>query len=248
MSKARIDRRDVLRALAYGLGAVTLGRIALACTQGTAVPSLGREIEDDDPPEKGKGTPSTPTDQDEHVPGTSPPIDTGEDAPKIPVAPWEARVKQLDSEQKRLYKRGAFLRGDEGVMTGKANSHEPKAKLVQENGKTRVEVTVEHVMGAPKPDGGVPGYDASAEAGIDGGADASDAAAPPPPPEHFITTVYLKAEIDGVERVVGLWEFDVTDPAPPTVRFTLPAGVTSVTAYEWCTLHGLWKAPPLAVT
>ncbi len=254
MSKAQIDRRVLLRTLAYGLGAVTFGRVVAACTQGTAVPLTGRERDGDDNP---KPSPSsqTPTDQDEHVPGTSPPVDTGDAPPTIPMAPWEARAKFLESEQKRLYKREAFARGDEGVMAGKANSHEPKAKVVVENDKTRIEVTVEHVMGAPKPDGGL-GYDAAApEAGADGdagdGGDAgslSDAAAPPPPPEHFITTVYLKAQVNGVERVVGLWEFDVSDPAPPTVRFTLPAGVSSVTAYEWCTLHGLWKAPPLAVT
>jgi len=256
MSKARIDRRVVLRTMAYGLGAATLGRVLAACSQGTAVPTGGRDRDDDDPtPPKGENSPYVPTDQDEHVPGTSTPVDTGDAPPTIPMPAWEARAKQLDAEQQRLYKRGAFLRGDEGVMAGKANSHEPRAQLVQENGKTRVEVTVEHVMGTPKPDGGIPGYDAGAlEGGVgaDAGADAaSDAAAPPPPPpppEHYITTVYLKAMVDGVERVVGLWEFDVSDPAPPTVRFTLPAGVTSVTAYEWCTLHGLWKAPPIAIT
>jgi hypothetical protein len=254
MSKARMDRRLVLRTLAYGLGAMTLGRVVAACTQGTALPTAGRERDDDDSPTKDKApSSSTPTDQDEHVPGTSTPIDTGDAPPKVPVAPWEARAKQLEAEQQRVYKRAAFIRGDEGVMAGKANSHEPKPKLVLENGRTRVEVTVEHVMGTPKPDGGIPGYDASTEGGAsDGGtmgdaAPASDAAAPPPPPEHYITTVYLKAAVAGVERVVGLWEFDVTDPAPPTVRFTLPEGVSSVTAYEWCTLHGLWKAPPLAV-
>jgi desulfoferrodoxin (superoxide reductase-like protein) len=47
--------------------------------------------------------------------------------------------------------------------------------------------------------------------------------------------------------VVGLWEFASTDPAPPSVTFTLPAGVSSVVAYEWCTLHGLWKAAPIEV-
>jgi len=232
---------------------MTLGRVVAACTQGTSVPS-GRDRDDDTPTTPKEKTPSVPTDQDEHVPGTSTPVDTGDAPPTIPMASWEARVKQLENDQKRLYKREAFARGDEGVMMGKANSHEPRAEIVVENGKTRVQVKVEHVMGTPKPDGGVPGYDASApdasdaEAGVDGGGGAtSDAAAPPPPPEHFITTVYLKAEVNGVERVVGLWEFDVTDPAPPTVLFTLPPGITSVTAYEWCTLHGLWKAPPLAI-
>ena len=33
----------------------------------------------------------------------------------------------------------------------------------------------------------------------------------------------------------------------PSVKFTLPFGVATVVAYEWCTLHGLWKAAPLGV-
>jgi hypothetical protein len=61
-----------------------------------------------------------------------------------------------------------------------------------------------------------------------------------------ITTIYLRALVNGVDTVVALWEFASTDAAPPTVRFALPPGVTSVTAYEWCTIHGLWRSSALA--
>jgi hypothetical protein len=249
---AELNRRTLLRGLAGALGVMALGRAVAGCSDGTDNPKpFVANKKDPDPKDP------SPTDADEHVPGKSPPVDAG-DAPKIPVQSWEARAKQLEGEQLRVYGRATFARGDAGIFAGKENSHEPKPSLVMENGKTRVEVVVEHVMGANKLDAGVSdaGYDAASadsgpkdggpkEGGADGGV--ADAGAPVPPPEHFITTIYLRAVIDGVDHVVGLWEFASTDAAPPTVRFTLPAGVKSVTAYEWCTLHGLWKSTPLAV-
>jgi hypothetical protein len=87
-----------------------------------------------------------------------------------------------------------------------------------------------------------------------GKADAAktDAAPPPvvdsgPPPVHYITTMYVIATINGQDTVVGLWEFKSTDPAPPSVKFTMPAGVTQVVAYENCTLHGIWKSDVITV-
>jgi hypothetical protein len=65
----------------------------------------------------------------------------------------------------------------------------------------------------------------------------ADEAPKPPTAIHYITTIYLKSQAGDV---VGLYEFASTDAAPPTVLFTLPAGVTSVTPYEYCTIHGLW--------
>jgi desulfoferrodoxin (superoxide reductase-like protein) len=141
------------------------------------------------------------------------------------------------------------------VWTGKENSHEPKPVLVDEGGKPRVEVKVEHVMGQNKLDAGAPVdagsiVDAATKPDasmVDAGADSGIKADAAPPMEHYITTIYLRGVVDGVDRVVGLWEFSSSDAAPPTARFTLPAGVKSVVAYEWCTLHGLWRAPALAV-
>jgi desulfoferrodoxin (superoxide reductase-like protein) len=203
-----------------------------------------------------------PTDDDEFVPGDSTPVNAGEEPPKVPNPAWEARAKQLESEQARLFRPEVFTLASPGQMAGKERSHVPGASVVEEGGLKRVVVIVQHVMGTNGLDAG-PGYDAgdaakdgSVDAANDAG-DASDAAdagdAEPkdaggtPLPAHYITTIYIRALVGGADTVVGLYEFASTDPAPPSVRFTLPAGVTSVTAFEWCTLHGLWAAVPLAV-
>lgn len=253
---ARIDRRVLLRTLAYGLGAATLGRVALACTAPVSPSGEGSSSKNRNDNGANDETSPAPTDQDEHVPGKSEPVDTGSDAPKVPVQSWEARVKQLESEQKRVWNRGVFERGDAGPMTGKENSHVPKAAIVFDKGTQYVEVVVEHVMGtntigdAGKPDAMTMILDASKpDSASDAGLDASkaDAAPAPPPVVHYITTIYLRGVVDGKDVVVGLWEFSSTDAAPPTVRFVIPAGVKSVVAHEWCTLHGLWRAAPLDV-
>jgi len=252
----------MLRTLVVTVGALAVGRGIAACT--------------DDVGTIGHGSPNLdqkPTDGDEHVTGSSPPVNAGDDTPKVPNTAWEARVKEIEADQTRLYARGPFARGDAGVWTGKENSHEPKASVVTVDGKKKVQVIVEHVMGKNGLDAGAPmdaGKDAAdagdagrADAGrADGGrADAGDAgdagradagdAGPKvdagTPAVHFITTIYLRALVGGKDTVVGVWEFKSTDAAPPTVQFTLPAGVTSVTAFEWCTLHGLWKAEVLAL-
>lgn len=261
MSSNVIARRTLLRTLVVTGGAAVLGRVVAACSDnGAALTGRGSPVNDSTPSPK-------PTDGDEHVPGSSPPVNAGDEAPKVPNQVWETRAKQLDAEQQRLYGRGPFVRGDAGVMTGKENSHEPKAIVIMENGAKRVEVKVEHVMGKNGLDAGAPadgGLDAAKDGGDAGDAgklDAGDAGKLDAgdagdggsaleagvPPVHFITTIFLRGMVNGVDTVVGLWEFVSTDAAPPTVHFTLPAGVTSVTAWEWCTLHGLWKAPPLAL-
>ena len=260
---ATLDRRALLRTLVVSIGAITLGRVVGACSDAASPGKLGGTGG------TGTGSPESnsppPTDGDEHVPGTSAPVNAGDDIPKVPNQVWESRVKQLEAQQQFQFGRDAFLRGDAGVMTGKENSHEPKASIVQVNGMPRVQVVVEHVMGKNGLDAGTP-YDGGADGGdsgikdassdadaakLDGGdaGDAGDAGAKPdagPAPVHYITTIYLRALVNGVDTVVGLWEFASTDAAPPTVQFTLPLGVTSVTAWEWCTLHGLWKGPALA--
>jgi len=260
-----IDRRTWLRTFAVGLASISLGRVVSACFESD--PDASSLNNGTGGAGNGSKNNPVPTDQDEHVPGTSKPVEATTDAPKVPVASWESRVKQLEAEQLRQYSRASFARGDAGVWTGKENSHEPRASILKEGNLSRVEVKVEHVMGSNLLDSGTPAVipdaaaeaaaarDAAMEAGnLDAGnrdaAAATDASTLPitPAPAHYITTIYIRAMVDGIDRVVGLWEFASTDAAPPTVRFTLPAGVTEVVAYEWCTLHGLWKAPPLAIT
>ena len=242
MSQPRIDRRTLLRTFVLGFGAVTVGRVVTACIESAA--PLPPRVEPGTTDENDIN--SGPTDQDEHVPGRSDPVQV-EPAIKLPQQAWEARVSQLESEQARQYGRGVFTRADPGVWKTKENSHEPRPKIVMEGDVKKVEVVVEHVMGQNKLDSGMPAP--AAEAGMDADAKADADAGPPlpPPPEHYITTIYVRGMVDGRDTVLGLHEFTSTDAAPPTVRFPIPAGVTAVEANEWCTLHGLWKSTPLAI-
>ena len=241
-----------------------LGRLLSACTSEDSS-TLGRQ----NPYARGSGTP--PTDGDEFVPPNgAPPTYAGDAPPVVPNAAWEARARQLEDEQRRVFANvPAFTMAAPGVWAGKERSHVPQVTKTVEAGLTKVVVLIQHVMGSNGLDAGVvdAGYvdaavDAArdggggggggggdgggggrADAGVDAGADAGGTSAP----VHYITTIYLRALVGGKDTVVGLWEFVSTDPAPPSVKFTLPKDVTEVTAYEWCTLHGLWKADPLAV-
>lgn len=255
----RLSRRDVTRAipiLMMGAAAGGMGRFLAACTSDSSG-SLRNPASN--PPRS-----TAPTDDDEFVPGESTPVDTGDQPPEVPVQVWEARARQLEDDQARIY--GSVFTSNSatnGVMAGKERSHVPAATIVTEGVLKRATVVVQHVMGANGLDAGP--YDAAADApkeaeagpadaageAGEGGADAAADAAPVDagkPPAHYITTIYLRAEVGGKDTVVGLWEFQSSDAAPPSVRFTLPPGVTSVTAYEWCTLHGLWKSDPIPVT
>lgn len=249
MSETRLRRRAVLHALILGLGAAGLGRVMFACKEEDA----GNPHPADVLP---KGNPDK-SDADEYVPGESPPIIANTEAPKVPNQAWEARAKQLDSEQARMFRKDAFTKANPDPPNRSA-SHVPNARVeAADGGLTRVIVVVNHQMGQNKLDAGA--MDASADtgpkdAGVDAAhagdadaGDAGDAGATLPPIEHYITTIFLRAKVGDVDTVVGLWEFSSTDAAPPTVSFVLPAGVKAVTAYEWCTLHGLWASEPLAI-
>lgn len=259
-ASAPLARRSLLRASLGLLGLAGLGRVLEACDDGAT--GLGNRA-----PRGSVDSLPTPTDGDEFVPGENagPPVDAGDVPPTIPNQAWEARAKQLEDEQRRLgYE--TFSKTAPGPWAGKERSHVPIATAERVNGVTKVIVLVEHVMGknaldagyteASAPDGAASADAARPDAATDAATDAArpdagDAAAPaeagPPPPEHYITTIYVRATVDGLDRVVGLWEFASTDGAPPSVRFTMPAGVTSVVAHEYCTLHGLWKADPMAL-
>lgn len=252
----RLNRRDIVRAfplVLMGSAIGGLGRFLAGCS----------EEEPGGPIRGGGGTPYTPvppTDQDEFVPPNgAPPTNAGDLPPTLPVQTWEARARQLEEEQTRIYG-PVFTRAAPGSMAGKENSHEPQVTKMEEGGYKKVVILVAHVMGKNALDAGA--YDAGVvdsgmrDAATDAAADAGDAgprmdAAAPVEggslPVHYITTMYLRAMVGGKDTVVGLWEFASTDPAPPSVKFTLPPGITEVVAYEWCTLHGLWKASPLAI-
>lgn len=262
MRDGKLRRRDLLRATPLAIGVLGLGgigRFLVACSS-----DENGKLRGDDSTPKG---PTPPTDDDEHVPAGEnppPPANAGDLPPTLPNQAWEARAKQLEDEQARVY--GAvFSIATPGVFAGKERSHTPIVTAEPPGTYKKVKVLVEHVMGANGLDAGAvdaakPDADAmadadadaarpDADAAADADADAGDAAKPDatPAPVHYITSVYLRADVNGKNQVVGLWEFQSTDPAPPSVLFTLPAGVTNVVAYEWCTLHGLWKTVPFPI-
>ena len=266
MSKT-LGRRSAVQTLLLGTSALAFGRLLDACSDASTSDRLGAPAGNNNP------TPP-PNDGDEYVPGKGDPVDTGDTPPVLPNSQWEARARQLEDQQKQQYGSESFTQQAPGIFAGKERSHVPTTTLGKTaNGKyTQVIVLVNHVMGANGLDAGA--YDASTDAsdgGKDGGdggkadagdaggdagkADAGDAGKPDASAEggadagevHYITTIYLRASVGGKDTVVGLWEFVSTDPAPPSVKFTMPEGVTQVVAYEHCTLHGLWKTDPIAI-
>ena len=57
----------------------------------------------------------------------------------------------------------------------------------------------------------------------------------PMAPEHFIEWVYVQTERGGQRKTLKPGQ-------EPTVTFALVPGDKVVAAYEYCNLHGLWKA------
>ncbi len=55
-------------------------------------------------------------------------------------------------------------------------------------------------------------------------------------PEHFIQWIYLETEKGGQRKCLSPGE-------KPEATFALTADDKAVAAYEYCNLHGLWKAP-----
>jgi desulfoferrodoxin (superoxide reductase-like protein) len=62
---------------------------------------------------------------------------------------------------------------------------------------------------------------------------------------HYISDIYVVDENGSIVYYTKL------DPSlangVATVTFDVPEGVKSLTAYEWCNLHGLWKGPEVVV-
>ena len=53
--------------------------------------------------------------------------------------------------------------------------------------------------------------------------------------EHFIQWVYLQTNVGGQRK-------NLVPGAAPSVTFALSEGEVPVAAFEYCNLHGLWKA------
>jgi len=61
---------------------------------------------------------------------------------------------------------------------------------------------------------------------------------------HFITHIYV---LDQNQGIVAMKALDPNGVDMASMNFTIPAGATSLTAYEWCNKHGLWKGPTVSV-
>eukprot|EP00584_Thalassiosira_punctigera_P007200 CAMPEP_0172536930 /NCGR_PEP_ID=MMETSP1067-20121228/8637_1 /TAXON_ID=265564 ORGANISM="Thalassiosira punctigera, Strain Tpunct2005C2" /NCGR_SAMPLE_ID=MMETSP1067 /ASSEMBLY_ACC=CAM_ASM_000444 /LENGTH=382 /DNA_ID=CAMNT_0013322117 /DNA_START=39 /DNA_END=1187 /DNA_ORIENTATION=- len=61
---------------------------------------------------------------------------------------------------------------------------------------------------------------------------------------HFITHILAKDQDD---KVVALKAMDPTIMPPATMTFWVPASATSLTPFEWCNLHGLWRGETVTV-
>lgn len=164
-----VRRRDVIRAVplvVFGSAIAGLGRFLVGCS---AEPSPSLRT-------RGSATDPTPTDDDEYVPPTGePPVVANETPPVVPNAQWEARARQLEDDQARIYG-PVFTQEAPGPMAGKEKSHVPEAKLTVENGLARVTVLVFHVMGKNGLDAGA--VDAASAA------DAADAGRQTLPTRH----------------------------------------------------------------
>jgi desulfoferrodoxin (superoxide reductase-like protein) len=64
---------------------------------------------------------------------------------------------------------------------------------------------------------------------------------------HYITMIYLRDQ-DGV--IVALEEFSApsTEAESQIASFSVPAHVTSVTAYSHCNQHDVWRSASISVT
>ena len=54
-------------------------------------------------------------------------------------------------------------------------------------------------------------------------------------PEHYIGWIWLETELGGQRKALAPGD-------EPKAVFTIAPGDKAVAVYEWCNLHGLWKA------
>eukprot|EP00594_Rhizosolenia_setigera_P016285 CAMPEP_0178957460 /NCGR_PEP_ID=MMETSP0789-20121207/10931_1 /TAXON_ID=3005 /ORGANISM="Rhizosolenia setigera, Strain CCMP 1694" /LENGTH=350 /DNA_ID=CAMNT_0020639721 /DNA_START=55 /DNA_END=1108 /DNA_ORIENTATION=+ len=62
---------------------------------------------------------------------------------------------------------------------------------------------------------------------------------------HFVTDIFVE---DQYGNVIFMTALDPSDVDEVFELFTLPTGVTSMTAYEFCNLHGYWKGPTVELS
>merc|ERR1712083_269027 len=62
---------------------------------------------------------------------------------------------------------------------------------------------------------------------------------------HFITHIYV---LDENDTVVTMQNLDPTGVDTARITFTLPSAATSLTAYEFCNKHGLYRGPTVTLS
>jgi len=62
---------------------------------------------------------------------------------------------------------------------------------------------------------------------------------------HFVTHIWV---VDQAGNIVVMRNLDPYGVDKATITFGLPSNATSLTAYEFCNLHGLWKGPTVSIT
>ena len=61
---------------------------------------------------------------------------------------------------------------------------------------------------------------------------------------HYIETIWVEDQ-DG--NLLSMRHLSPAEPSPATMEFEIPEGTTSVQAYQYCNLHGLFRGPSVAV-
>eukprot|EP00978_Attheya_sp_CCMP212_P016614 scaffold43696_cov48-Attheya_sp.AAC.3 len=61
---------------------------------------------------------------------------------------------------------------------------------------------------------------------------------------HYIAHIYV---FDQNDEIIANRNMSPFNPSPATFTFSIPPGTTSITAYQFCNRHGLWKGDKTAV-
>merc|ERR1719506_2783253 len=61
---------------------------------------------------------------------------------------------------------------------------------------------------------------------------------------HFIDLIWVE---DQTGKIIAMRKVSASEPKPASMAFPIPAGTTSMTAYEHCNSHGLWKGETVTI-
>jgi hypothetical protein len=61
----------------------------------------------------------------------------------------------------------------------------------------------------------------------------------------FVRIEYIWARDDATGKILAVAKYTAADT--PELKFKVPPGTKSITSFESCNLHGVWKSEPAAV-